>query len=249
MADETTPPVTDTTTSTTTTTEADTPAVDTPTEGDEQTTDTTETPSTETGDETETSVLGGEGDEGDDDEGDGGDQTEGDDDDAPAGAPEGDYELSLTDEEGNAIPLDAEVVAEAEPILRELNLSNDAANKLAPVAQKIMERGHAAAVQQVIDQGAEQRKAWLDEFVADETIGGKNREQTEHNAAKALDALGFPKGSDFRKLLTATGFGNQKDFIGAFAKIGEMIGEDGNFARPNAGGETETVGWSSRYKD
>lgn len=159
----------------------------------------------------------------------------------PAGPPEK-YELSL-----EGVTLDEEMVAEAEPIFRELGLSNDQANALLPLAPKLMERAQNAVVQQMIDQGAQQRKDWLNAFVADPEIGGAKREETEHLAAKGLDALGFGKDHPFRKALTETGFGNHPDMIRAFRSIGQMVGEDGLFARENPGVREDVPAWKKLY--
>jgi hypothetical protein len=148
---------------------------------------------------------------------------------APAGAPES-YELTL-----EGMNLDPELVAEAEPVFRELGLSNDQANALLPLAPKIMEKAQSAVVQQLIERGAAQRKEWLDAFNADPTIGGGKREETVHLAAKGLDALGFKEGHPFRAALNETGFGNHPDMIRAFRQIGEMVSEDGLFVRENSG--------------
>jgi hypothetical protein len=145
------------------------------------------------------------------------------------GAPEK-YELAL-----EGLTLDPEMLAEAEPILRDLNLTNEQANALLPIAPKLMERASNAMLQQILDQGATQRKDWLDAFAADPDIGGSKREETEHLAAKGLDALGFTKDHPFRKALTETGFGNHPDMIRAFRRMGEMVGEDGDFERGGAG--------------
>jgi len=149
--------------------------------------------------------------------------------DAPAGPPEK-YELAL-----EGVELDASLVSEAEPILRELNLTNDQANALLPLAPKIMAKAQEATMQQLVDAGAQQRKAWLDAFNADPDIGGAKREETTHLAAKGLDALGYGSDHPFRKALNESGFGNHPDMIRAFRRIGEMVGEDGSFVRSNDG--------------
>lgn len=149
--------------------------------------------------------------------------------DAPAGPPEA-YELAL-----EGVTLDPELVSEAEPVFRELGLSNEQANALLPLAPKIMEKAQAAVVQQLVERGAAQRKEWLDAFNADPAIGGAKRDETVHLAAKGLDALGFKEGHPFRAALNETGFGNHPDMIRAFRQIGEMVSEDGLFARENSG--------------
>jgi len=159
-------------------------------------------------------------------------------DEPPAGAPEK-YELAL-----DGVELDPELLAEAEPILRELNLTNEQANALLPIAPKIMEKAQAATMQQLLDAGAAQRKAWLDATKADPEVGGANLDTTLHLSAKALDALGFKEsgfGEDgkaphpFRAALNESGFGNHPDMARLLRRFGEMAGEDGLFARTDPG--------------
>ncbi|WP_179504353.1 MULTISPECIES: hypothetical protein [unclassified Sphingomonas] len=151
------------------------------------------------------------------------------------------YELAL-----EGLTLDAGLVEAADPVLRELGLTNEQANTLLPIAQQIQQRTTDALVQQLTDAGAAQKKQWLDAFVADPEIGGANREQTEHLAARGLDALGFAAGHPFRTALTESGFGNHPDMIRAFRAIGEMVGEDGTFARAGAGSDSRPV-WERLY--
>lgn len=169
---------------------------------------------------------------------------------APVGAPEK-YELAL-----EGFEMDQELLAEAEPLLRALNLSNEAANKLLPIVPKVMEKAQNVAIQTLIDAGAQQRKDWLDAFAADPEIGGAHREETEHLAAKGLDALGFTltgHGEDgnqphpFRKALTESGFGNHPDMIRIARRLGELVGEDGGFIRSADGVQTKPKGWADRY--
>ena len=155
-------------------------------------------------------------------------------DDAPAeaDAPVVPEAYDLTAPEGMTI--DPALLEEATPIFKEIGLSNEAANKVLPLAQSLMTKSHEAAVQSMIDAGAQQRKAWLDEAKADPEIGGGKWDATLHSAAKALDALGYPEGSPFRAALTETGFGNHPEMIRAMAKVGAMVGEDGDFVRADA---------------
>lgn len=171
----------------------------------------------------ETSVLGGDVAEEEADSGE---------DDTPAGPPEK-YELAL-----EGIELDPEAVEAAEPVFRELNLSNEQANKLMPVAKDFAERTAERTLAQIVEAGAAQKKEWHDAFKADPEIGGAKSEETEHLAAKALDALGYPAGSDFRKALTETGFGNHPEMIRVFRRVGEMVGEDG-FVRPDGAKQSD----------
>ena len=149
------------------------------------------------------------------------------------GAPEK-YEFAL-----EGVDLDKEMLTEAEPLLREFNLDNDQANKLLPVANKLVERTREGVVQQITDLAAQQKADWLSIAKADETIGGAKWDNSLHLAAKAFDALGFKEGHPFRQALDETGFGNHRDMIFAFSKVGEMVGEDGSFARENVGATQE----------
>lgn len=149
-------------------------------------------------------------------------------DDTPAGAPEK-YEFAL-----DGVDLDADMLGDAEPILRELNLSNEAANKLLPAANQLVEKARDGTIKQITDMAAEQRADWLKIAKADETIGGNKWAETEQLAAKGLDALGFKEGHPFRQALNETGFGNNRDMIFAFRQLGQMAGEDGEFVRSDA---------------
>jgi hypothetical protein len=173
----------------------------------------------------ETSVLGGDVET----EGEGAAEA---DEEATAGPPEK-YELAL-----EGIELDPEAVEAAEPVFRELNLSNEQANKLMPVAKDFAERTAERTLAQIVEAGAAQKKEWFDAFKADPEIGGAKSEETEHLAAKGLDALGYPQGHDFRKALTETGFGNHPEMIRVFRRIGEMVGEDG-FVRPDGAKQSD----------
>ena len=158
------------------------------------------------------------------------------------------YELSLKDADGNDVALDAEALEAAEPVFRELNLTNDQANKLMPVAQDFANRTAEATIAKIVEAGAQQRKDWYDAFKADPEIGGAKQQETEHLAAKALDSLGYPAGSDFRKALTETGFGNHPEMIRVFRKIGEIVGEDG-FVRADAGSPQKSDRLETLYPD
>lgn len=143
----------------------------------------------------------------------------------------------LTAPEGMTI--DADLLTEATPIFKELGLTNEAASKVLPLAQSLIAKTQEATVQQFIDQGNQQRKAWLDEAKADPEIGGNKWDATLHTAGRGLDALGYGEGSALRTLLNETGLGNHLEMIKAMAKIGGMVGEDGDFVRADAGAKIQ----------
>ncbi|ALH82911.1 hypothetical protein [Sphingopyxis macrogoltabida] len=182
-----------------------------------------------------TALGDGSDEDGDADDGDGSGEGEGDGD-ASEGAPEA-YDLTT-----EGVELDAEAVAEAEPVLRELGLTNDQAKKFVPLAAKLMDRAVDATVSDIVAKGNAQRKEWLDSAKAADDIGGAKWDATMHMAAKGLDALGFVKADKeknveahpFRLALEATGFGNHPDMIRICAKLGELVSEDGDFVRADA---------------
>lgn len=153
---------------------------------------------------------------------------------APAVVAPEKYELTAP--EGMAF--DVEAFEIADPVFRELNLSNEAAQKLMPVAGEFATRVAAAALaKHQLDQAqtmTTMRREWLENAKGDAEIGGTNWEASTASAAKALDMLGFPKGSPFRGLLDETGFGNHPEMIRAFARIGQRVGED-TFERGGTG--------------
>lgn len=223
MADETTTQP-DTTSSTT---EA-APVVDTTEQPAATDTQAVEAPQGDTGSEADadTSLLGGKVDEAQDDA-DGSEAG-----DAPEHVVPEKYELAV-----EGLELDAAAIEQASPVFKELNLSNEQANKLMPVAAQFRDKVATETLQQLADAGAAQKAEWLTATKADPDIGGGKLDETLHLAAKALDHFGHAEGSDFRKLLTETGFGNHPEMVRLMRSVGEMLSEDG-FVRANAGNST-----------
>jgi hypothetical protein len=184
---------------------------ETVTEGGAHTAETTE-------ESTESTALGGEAETG---------ETEGET--AKEGPPET-YEL--TPPEGFE-KLDQEAVAAATPVFKELNLTNEQANKLMPVAGEFAKKIIAERDQQLLGEVAATRKNWLEEAKADPEVGGANWDTSLEAAAKAMDSLGFPKGSPLRNYLNESGAGNHVEMIRLMAKVGKAIGEDTDFVRGN----------------
>lgn len=190
-------------------------------------------PSNEGGSD-EGTVLGGDA-EGAEDATQGAQEGQGD---GEAGAAEGPPEAyELTAPEG--MTLDTETLAEADPVFRELGLNNEQAQQLVPIAAKFGERIAAqaadAANTAILNEVTAQRKAWVADAKADPEIGGANWDATTELSAKALDALGYTKGSPFRNFLSESGLGNHPEMIRAFRKVGEIVSEDGDFVRGDTG--------------
>lgn len=151
--------------------------------------------------------------------------------DAPANdaAPVVPEKYELTAPEG--MTFDDEAMAVADPVFRELGLSNEAAQKLMPVAGEFAQRVATAAVEKAQadseTQFAAQKAAWANEAKADAEIGGDKWDETVTLSARALDKLGYPAGSPFRQFLTETGLGNHPEMIRAMRRVGERVSDDG----------------------
>lgn len=145
------------------------------------------------------------------------------------------YELAV-----EGLELDALAIEEATPVFKELNLSNEQASKLMPVAAQFRDRVTTQTLQQLAEQGAQQKAEWASSTKADPDIGGAKLDETLHLASKGLDHFGHTEGSDFRKLLTETGFGNHPEMVRMMRAVGEMLSEDG-FARANAGSQAPSA--------
>lgn len=150
--------------------------------------------------------------------------------DAAAGArpaPPEFYQLDAPD----GMPIDAQALALATPVFRDLGLSNMQAQSLVPVAAEWARSIRTQGDQQLLAAVATQRKEWFDAAKSDAEIGGAQWSQSLGIAAKGLDLMGFPKGSPFRTLLDDSGLGNHPEMIRAWARIGKLVSEDG-FDRP-----------------
>lgn len=141
--------------------------------------------------------------QGDKPAGDGGDKP----DDKPAGAPEK-YEIALP--EGYA--LDEATFSKAEPVLRELNLTNEQATKLASVIAEVRASEAEAFVQQV--------QEWGNATAADSEIGGKALQESLTAGRRALATHGTP---ELKALLDNTGLGNHPEVVRFFTRIGKTI--------------------------
>ena len=227
-------------------------AVTTTTETSAPTETATETAATNDAAPVETSALGGAGDtaaagEADKaaaeaatkdgaDKGEGGDTKEVEA--AKADVPEA-YDLAAPE----GFTIDAKDVELATPVLKEIGLSNEAANKLVPVMAQVVQNRFDALQAQQLQQVADWRKERFEEARNDPEIGGAKWDESIALAAKALDQFGAPKGSPFRNALDESGWGNHVEMVRMFTKIGRAIGED-TFTRADAGApvkDTATV--------
>jgi hypothetical protein len=133
---------------------------------------------------------------------------------APVGVPTS-YQLTPPD----GFEINDEIVAEFDPVFRELGLNNDQANKLMPLAGRLIERITSANE----DEFTALRADWARRTKADAQIGGANWPETARLVGRALDAAGSPRGSEFRQYLDETGLGNHPEMVRIFRYFGTLV--------------------------
>lgn len=139
------------------------------------------------------------------------------------GAPEK-YEFTA----GEGVELDTEALKDFEPVARDLNLTNEQAQKLVDAYPKILagvQQRQAAAWQAQTEQ-------WAADVKADKEIGGDKLTANLSAAQRALDLFGGPV---LKEYLNTTGLGNHPELVKAFVKIGKAMSEDGMVDGSNQG--------------
>ena len=181
--------------------------------------------------------------EGGADEGEGGESKpdgdgEGGEGEAPTGAPETYDVEALQAAMPEGMDFDQEAFAEIEPVLRELDMSQDAAAKMmGGYAEKVLPILQARATEQFETDGAEMRATMARDLQADPEVGGKHLEENRAYAAKAI-AHFLPKPEEregFQKFMDESGFGNDRFLMRIIAGAGRNLSEA---TTPVGGGST-----------
>lgn len=159
-----------------------------------------EAETTEAGGEAEAEVAKGDKPEGDDGE-----------DNTDEGAPEEYAEFTMPE----GIELDGELAGQFKTVAKELNLTQDQAQKVADLAAQMRQRD----VETIVNLRAE----WVDQTKADKEIGGDKLDANLATAKKAIDAYGSPQ---FIQLLNESGLGNHPEVVRFMAKAGRDVSED-----------------------
>lgn len=141
----------------------------------------------------------------------------------PEGAPEK-YEFKA----GEGVELDTEALKDFEPVARELNLTNEQAQKLVDAYPKIL----AGVQQRQAEAWQKQTEGWAETVKADKEIGGDKLTANLSAAQRALDLFGTP---ELKEYLEGTGLGNHPELVKAFIKIGKAMSEDGMVDGSNQG--------------
>ena len=133
---------------------------------------------------------------------------------APADAPKAPDTYELKAPEGRTI--DAEVLTAYSQVAKELNLSQEAAQRLLEsVSGKAAER-QAAQVEAI-------RMGWAETSRSDREFGGEKLSENLSVAKKALDQFGT---AELRTLLNESGLGNHPEVIRFMFRAGKAISED-----------------------
>ena len=132
----------------------------------------------------------------------------------PKGAPDTyEFNTQITDESEE---LDPDVVNAFGEVAKELDLPQEAAQKvLDKVAPVIQEKQAKAMEQAKID--------WANDSQSDEEFGGENLSSNLDIAKKSLEAFGSDA---LKSLLAETGFGNHPEIIRFMYRAGKAISED-----------------------
>jgi len=124
---------------------------------------------------------------------------------------------------------DAEVIKNFSEVAKDLNLTQDAAQKLLDKMAPIVEQRQIQQIEQV-------RTQWADQARNDKEFGGEKLSENLSIAKKALDQFGTP---ELRTLLNESGLGNHPDVIRFMFRAGKAISEDryvgGDVGKPAKG--------------
>ncbi|MDW4578479.1 peptidase [Atlantibacter hermannii] len=141
----------------------------------------------------------------------------------PEGAPET-YEFKAAE----GVELDTEALKDFEPVARELNLTNEQAQKLVDAYPKIL----AGVQQRQVEAWQKQTQDWAADVKADKEIGGDKLTASLSKAQQALETFGTP---ELKEYLNETGLGNHPELVKAFVKIGKAMSEDNMVSAANTG--------------
>jgi hypothetical protein len=135
--------------------------------------------------------------------------------DAPQGAPEAYEPFTVPD----GVELDAEVLGEFQGIAKELNLPQEAAQKVTDLGVKLAQKWVAESQQATSDMLAD----WKAQAETDKEFGGDALPANLAVAKKAIDQFGTP---ELRELLDVHRLGDNPEVIRFMFRVGKAISED-----------------------
>ena len=122
--------------------------------------------------------------------------------------------------------VDAKLVETLTPIMKDLKLSQEQAQKLVDAYAPYIQQQAKAQTEKSISEYKSIVNEWKTE--AQKELGA-DADKKLSLAAKAINKFGSP---ELRTLLNETGVGNHKELVNFFIKVGTMISED-TFAEPH----------------
>lgn len=122
--------------------------------------------------------------------------------------------------------LNASVIGAYSDVAKELDLSQEAAQKVLDKVAPVMAAQQADALRVM-------NADWLDATKSDKEFGGEQLDGNLAMAKKALEVFGTP---ELTKLLNDTGLGNHPEVIRVFYRTGKAISED-RFTASGSGGK------------
>lgn len=140
------------------------------------------------------------------------------------GAPEAYAEFKAPE----GVKLDETLLGEFSTIAKELNLSQDKAQRVVDLGPKLMQSIADRQAQMVVEVQAQ----WAADARADKEFGGEKFEENIGLAKKALTEFGTP---ELKTLLVNSGLGNHPEIIRLCHRIGKAIGNDGVVTGRQAG--------------
>lgn len=139
------------------------------------------------------------------------------------GAPEK-YEFDL----GEGVTFDQAAFEAIEPVLRDMDLSQEAANKIiGGYAEKVLPVLQERAETQAAEAGQQLIADWAKQTLADKELGGSRLEESKSLAARTISRF-LPddvEGQEFRTFLNESGLGNHPQMMRMLSRIGRDLGE------------------------
>lgn len=138
-------------------------------------------------------------------------------------APESYQDFTLSE----GFTADVEVTGEFKTLAKELNLSQEKAQKLVDLQNKLFSKTTA----EMSKRFDTIQNEWVNAAKNDPEYGGKDFDKNLGLAKKALDQFGNPA---LNKIIEQTGMGNNPEFIRLLVKVGKTISEDGVMTNGNS---------------
>ena len=149
---------------------------------------------------------------------------------APEGAPEK-YEFNAKVADAPQ-ELDPEVLTAFGDVAKELNLSQEAAQKVLDKVAPVVQAKQAKALEDA-------KAGWVNDSQSDEEFGGENFDANLKTAKSALDTFG---NDALKSLLVETGFGNHPEIIRFMYRAGKAISEDSYIGNSEGADSLRTSG-------